>query len=203
MGETSFHCLDVVVRSLLPVASGAERLLKAGLLTGKEKNVRIRGIIRRGVLVPLGVAMLLALGTAAASASTSATSSGADVAGAAHSSVAARSLAPLTDGGCAKDSLGEAELCFHFNGGGNIDEAVAEVVNLSSGTMANVHIQLKGPGVNDNSRTWSIGARGHETYTVCPTKCHWDTGGYQATLYQLYDGSYHAIVRFSETVGKV
>jgi hypothetical protein len=154
------------------------------------------------VFVPLGVAMLVALGTAA-NASTSATSSRTDVASAAHSSVAARSAVPATDGGCAKDALGEAELCFHFIGGGNTDEASAEVTNLSSGTMANVHINIKGPGVNDNSRTWSIGAKGHETYTVCAKKCHWDTGGYEATLYQLYNGSYHAIVRFSETVGKV
>jgi hypothetical protein len=169
---------------------------------GEGKNVRIGRIIRRGAFVPLGVAMLVAMGTAA-SASTSATSSRTDVVSAAHPSVAARSAVPATDGGCAKDALGEAELCFHFIGGGNTDEAVGEIVNLSSGTMANVHIQIKGPGVNDNSRTWSIGARGHETYTVCPEKCHWDTGGYEVTLYQLYDGAYHAIVRLSETVGKV
>jgi len=164
--------------------------------------VRIGRIVRRGVFVPLGVAMLVALGTAA-NASTSATSSGTHVASAAHSSVAARSAVPATDGGCAKDALGEAELCFHFIGGGNTDEGSAEVLNLSSGTMANVHINIKGPGVNDNSKTWSIGAKGHETYTVCAKKCHWDSGGYEATLYQLYDGGYHAIVRFSETVGKV
>ena len=165
--------------------------------------MRIRSIIRRGVFVPLGVAMLVALGTAAASASTSAASSRTDVASAAHSSVAARSAVPAADGGCAKDALGEAELCFHFIGGGNTNEAVGEIVNLSTGTLANVHIQIKGPGVNDNSRTWSIGARGHETYTVCPDKCHWDTGGYEVTLYQFYAGAYHAIVRLNETVGKV
>jgi hypothetical protein len=164
--------------------------------------VRIRSIIRRGVFVPLGVAMLVAMGTAA-SASTSATSSRTDVASAAHSSVAARAAVPATDGGCAKDALGEAELCFHFVGGGNTDEAVGEIVNLSTGTLANVHISIKGPGVSDNSKTWSIGARGHETYTVCPKKCHWNTGGYQATLFQFYGGAQHAIVRFNETVGKV
>jgi hypothetical protein len=164
--------------------------------------VRITRVISRGVLVPLGVATLVALGTAAG-ASTSATSSRTDVASAAHSSVAARSEVPSTDGGCAKDALGEAELCFHFIGGGNTNEAVAEATNLSSGTMGRVHIELTGPKVKDNSPTWNIGARGHATYTVCPKKCHWDTGVYQATLYQFYDGAYHAIVRFNQTVGKV
>jgi hypothetical protein len=159
--------------------------------------------MRRGVFVPLGVAMLVALGTAAASASTSAASSRTDVASAAHSSVAARSAVPATDGGCAKDALGEAELCFHFIGGGNTNEAVGEIVNLSTGTLANVHIELKGPSVTDNSQTWSIGARGQATYTVCPDKCHWDTGAYEVTLYQFYGGAYHAIVRLNETVGKV
>lgn len=163
--------------------------------------MRIRRVIARGVLLPLGVAMLLALGTAA-SAST-ATSSRTDVAGAAHSSVTARTVVPMTDGGCAKDALGEAQLCFHFIGGGNTDEAVAEAVNLSSGTLANVHILIKGPGVSDNSPTWSIAPRGHETFTVCPKMCHWDSGVYEATLYQFYGGAFHAIVRLDETVGAV
>jgi hypothetical protein len=175
---------------------------KARFLTGEGKNVRITRAIPRGVLVSLGVAVLVAMGTAAG-ASTSATSSRTAAAGAAHSAVAARSAVALTDGGCAKDGLGVAELCFHFNGGGNTDEAVGEALNLSGGTIAHVHISIKGPGANDNSPTWNIGARGHQTYTVCPKKCHWDSGVYQVTLYQFYDGAYHGIVRFNETVGKV
>jgi hypothetical protein len=146
-------------------------------------------------------ATLLAIGTA-----TTAFTSTASAQTYAYSA-AVRPAVPATDGGCATDALHAVLLCFHFYGGGTSNEAVGSVENLTAGTVANVHIEITGPKGSFNSPTWSIGAYQSRTYSVCPSKCYWNPGTYEAILWQYYSSwnwpyySYHNIAHYYTPVG--
>jgi hypothetical protein len=165
-------------------------------LTEQEGNMRTNKIIPRGLLALLG-AGVIAL-TMASTASASPVVARAPHAYTANSRSTVLSIRPMTDGGCATDSLGEAQLCFHFVGGGTTNSAVFSVKNLGSGTLSNVHIAMTGPS-SYNSQTWSIPAGKSEGFTLCPTACAWTPGTYKATLWQ-YTGSYENIAQYYATV---
>jgi hypothetical protein len=159
--------------------------------------VRTNKALARIVMV-LGAA-LLALGTAI-TAFTSTASAQTHV----HSA-AVRSAAPATDGGCAMDYLHAVQLCFHLYGEGTSNEAAGSVENLTTGTAANVHIEITGPKGSFNSPTWSIGAHQSRTYSICQSKCYWNPGTYEAILWQYYGSrnwpySYHNIAHYYASV---